>query len=111
MTPELLEEKEDKIRYLEEVNMTLKQTNDDLNEEVADLKRQLQEAMTKVACRSRLITSIISLAALGNYFPVNTVGGHLLRGQAHYDTCTDVQVSSLESHLCWYFSLAPLICV
>ncbi len=49
MTPEMLEEKEDKIRYLEEVNMSLKQTNDDLNEEVADLKRQLLEASSRVS--------------------------------------------------------------
>ncbi len=43
-----LEEKEERIRHLEEVNMALKQTNDDLNEEVADLKRQLAELQTRV---------------------------------------------------------------
>ena len=43
-----LEDKEERIRHLEEVNMALKQTNDDLNEEVADLKRQLAELQTRV---------------------------------------------------------------
>ena len=44
----LLEEKDERVRYLEEVNMTLKQTNDELNEEVAELKRQLTDLQTKV---------------------------------------------------------------
>ncbi len=44
----LLEEKEERIRHLKDVNMTLKQTNDDLNEEVSDLKRQLTELQGRV---------------------------------------------------------------
>ncbi|XP_064391177.1 uncharacterized protein LOC135339010 isoform X2 [Halichondria panicea] len=44
----LLEEKEERVRHLEEVNMALKQTNDDLNEEVADLKKQLAELQTRM---------------------------------------------------------------
>ena len=43
-----MEEKEETIRHLEEVNRTLKQTNDDLNEDVAELRRQLQETLMKV---------------------------------------------------------------
>ena len=43
-----MEEKEEKVRHLEEVNMSLKQTNDDLNEEVAELKRQIGEFQAKV---------------------------------------------------------------
>ena len=43
-----MEEKEEKIRHLEEVNMSLRQTNDDLNEEVAELKRQIGEFQAKV---------------------------------------------------------------
>ena len=42
------EEMEEKLRHLGEVNMSLKQTNDDLNEEVAELKRQIGEFQTKV---------------------------------------------------------------
>lgn len=44
----LLQDKEDRIRHLEDVNMTLKQTNDELNEEVSDLKRQLVELQGRV---------------------------------------------------------------
>ena len=43
-----MEEKDDKIRHLEEINITLKQTNDDLTEEVAELKRQVAELTAKV---------------------------------------------------------------
>lgn len=43
-----LEEKDERIRHLEAVNITLKQTNDDLNEEVAELRRQLEEQAEKV---------------------------------------------------------------
>ena len=43
-----MEEKDDKIRHLEEINVTLKQTNDDLTEEVAELKRQVAELNAKV---------------------------------------------------------------
>ena len=43
-----MEEKEEKLRHLEEVNMSLKQTNDDLNEEVAELKRQIGDFQAKV---------------------------------------------------------------
>ena len=45
---EQLEEKDERIRHLEAVNITLKQTNDDLNEEVAELRRQLNEQSEKV---------------------------------------------------------------
>lgn len=45
---EQLEEKEERIRHLEAVNITLKQTNDDLNEEVTELRRQLTEQADKV---------------------------------------------------------------
>ena len=47
-TAQEMEEKEEKIRHLEEVNTSLKQTNVDLNEEVAELKRQIGECQTKV---------------------------------------------------------------
>ena len=43
-----MEEKEERLRHLEEVNMSLKQTNDDLNEEVAELKRQIGDFQAKV---------------------------------------------------------------
>ena len=43
-----MEEKDDKIHHLEEINITLKQTNDDLTEEVAELKRQVAELTAKV---------------------------------------------------------------
>ena len=45
---EQLEERDERIRHLEAVNITLKQTNDDLNEEVAELRRQLSEQTEKV---------------------------------------------------------------
>lgn len=48
VTLQVMEEKEEKIRHLEEVNMSLRQTNDDLNEEVAELKRQIGEFQAKV---------------------------------------------------------------
>ena len=41
-------EKDQKIRHLEEVNMSLKQTNDDLNEDVANLKMKLKQAEERV---------------------------------------------------------------
>ena len=47
-TQEQLEERDERIRHLEAVNITLKQTNDDLNEEVAELRRQLNEQAEKV---------------------------------------------------------------
>ena len=47
-TVEEMEEKEERLRHLEEVNMSLKQTNDDLNEEVAELKRQIGDFQAKV---------------------------------------------------------------
>ena len=47
-TAQEMAEKEEKIRHLEEVNMSLKQTNVDLNEEVAELKRQIGEFQAKV---------------------------------------------------------------
>ena len=47
-TVEEMEEKEERLRHLEEVNMSLKQTNDDLNEEVAELKRQIGDFQSKV---------------------------------------------------------------
>ena len=43
-----MEEKEDRIRYLEEVNASLKQTNDDLNEELAEMRKQFADAASKV---------------------------------------------------------------
>ncbi len=56
----LLEEKEERVRHLEEVNMALKQTNDDLNEEVADLKKQLAELQTRVCCNPKLTDAFCS---------------------------------------------------
>jgi hypothetical protein len=47
-TVEEMEEKEERLRHLEEVNMSLKQTNDDLNEEVAELKRQIGDFQAKL---------------------------------------------------------------
>ena len=47
-TQEQLDEKDERIRHLEAVNITLKQTNDDLNEEVAELRRQFEEQSEKV---------------------------------------------------------------
>ena len=43
-----MEEKDEKLRHLEEVNMSLKQTNVDLNEEVAEMKRLIGEFQAKV---------------------------------------------------------------
>ena len=51
---EQLEEKDERIRHLEAVNITLKQTNDDLNEEVAELRRQLDEQTEKVKLMQQL---------------------------------------------------------
>lgn len=53
-TAEQLEEKDERIRHLEAVNITLKQTNDDLNEEVTELRRQLTEQTEKVCSSSNL---------------------------------------------------------
>ena len=46
-----MEEKDERIRHLEAVNITLKQTNDDLNEEVTELRRQLNEQSEKVSMK------------------------------------------------------------
>lgn len=47
----MYEQKEKQVHHLEEVNMSLKQTNDDLNEELAELRRQLSDARQKVCVR------------------------------------------------------------
>ena len=48
---DMYEQKEKQVHHLEEVNMSLKQTNDDLNEELAELRRQLGDAQQKVCVR------------------------------------------------------------
>ena len=48
VTLEQFEEKEKRVQHLEEVNISLKQTNDDLNEELAELRKQLGELRQKV---------------------------------------------------------------
>jgi hypothetical protein len=47
-TVQEMEEKDEKLRHLEEVNMSLKQTNVDLNEEVAEMKRLIGEFQAKL---------------------------------------------------------------
>lgn len=44
-----IREKDQKIQHLEEVNMSLKQTNDDLNEDVSKFKQKLRQATEKVS--------------------------------------------------------------
>ena len=46
-----LQEKEDVIRQLEEVNLSLKHTNDDLNNEVRNLKSRV-ELLNDEVCQS-----------------------------------------------------------
>ena len=53
MTLEQFEEKEKRVQHLEEVNISLKQTNDDLNEELAELRKQLGELRQKVCVDGR----------------------------------------------------------
>ena len=48
MTQELLDEKEERIHHLEEVNRTLKQTNDELAEELRELNEKFQVLTTEV---------------------------------------------------------------
>lgn len=50
----MYEQKEKQVHHLEEVNMSLKQTNDDLNEELAELRRQLSDARQKVCVRKEV---------------------------------------------------------
>ena len=41
------------MQHLEEVNISLKQTNDDLNEELAELRKQLGDLRQKVCVDGR----------------------------------------------------------
>lgn len=43
-----LQQKEDIIRHLEEVNLSLKHTNDELNTELRTLKTSLEQSQVKV---------------------------------------------------------------
>ena len=43
-----LQQKEDIIRHLEEVNLSLKHTNDELNTELRTIKTTLEQSQTKV---------------------------------------------------------------
>ena len=53
VTWEQFEEKEKRVQHLEEVNISLKQTNDDLNEELAELRKQLGDLRQKVCVDGR----------------------------------------------------------
>ena len=48
MSKELLEEKEERIQHLEEVNRILKQTNDDLQEELREMRTKLDIVTAEV---------------------------------------------------------------
>jgi predicted RNase H-like nuclease (RuvC/YqgF family) len=49
ITKELLDEKDERIQHLEEVNRTLKQTNDDLSEELGELRQKLDIVTAEVS--------------------------------------------------------------
>ena len=49
VTQDMLEEKDDWIHYLEEVNRTLKQTNDEQAEELGELRAKI-EVLTAEVC-------------------------------------------------------------
>lgn len=48
VTQELLDEKDERIHHLEEVNRTLKQTNDEQAEELGELRAKMQVLTAEV---------------------------------------------------------------
>ena len=50
VTQELLDEKDERIHHLEEVNRTLKQTNDEQAEELGELRAKIQVLTAEVLC-------------------------------------------------------------
>lgn len=52
VTQDLLDEKEERIQHLEEVNRTLKQTNDEQAEELGELREKLRVLTAEVSGRA-----------------------------------------------------------
>lgn len=60
VSQELLDEREERIHHLEEVNRTLKQTNDELTEEMGELREKCH-ALTAEVGQCVCLSSIICL--------------------------------------------------
>lgn len=50
MSQEALDERDERIHHLEEVNRTLKQTNDELTEELGELQQKFELLTVEVCC-------------------------------------------------------------